>query len=406
MLDSNQVAIPYGAYWSTPFARWQGSLAHLHSLTFAAHVAKDALRRRGIEPAVFDHAVLGLTVPQRGSFYGVPWLMGELGAPDVAGPTISQACATGVRVLQSAAAEIREGGATTCLAVAADRTSNGPHLYYPAPDGPGGTGEHENWILDNFARDPHAGLAMIQTAENVASKYGLDSARQNELTVRRYEQYAAALADDSAFLRRFIDLPFAVPDRRYRKAVTILHGDEGIHATSAAGLAALKPSLRDGTVTPGGQTHPADGSAAIVLTTPERVSELTREPAIDIRIVAFGQARVTRGFMPEAPVPAARRALAAAGLDIAQMKAIKTHNPFVVNDLVLAQCLGIDATRFNNFGSSLVWGHPQGPTGVRAVIELIEELVMLGGGHGLFTGCAAGDSSMAVVLRVTDRRAA
>ena len=57
------IAIPYGAYWSTPFARWQGSLAHLHSLTFAAHVAKQALRRRAIEPTVFDHAVLGLTVP-------------------------------------------------------------------------------------------------------------------------------------------------------------------------------------------------------------------------------------------------------------------------------------------------------------------------------------------------------
>ena len=397
------IAIPYGAYWSTPFARWQGSLAHLHSLTFAAHVAKGALARRGIDPAVFDHAVLGLTVPQRGSFYGLPWLMGELGAPGVAGPTINQACATGVRVLQSAVAEIRDGGATTCLAIAADRTSNGPHLYYPAPDAPGGTGEHENWVLDNFNRDPYAGLAMIQTAENVASKYGIDRARQDELTLRRYEQYAAASVDDAAFLRRFVDLPFAVPDRRYKQTRTTLAGDEGIHATTADGLAALKPTLPGGSVTHGGQTHPADGSAAIVLTTPQRVPELTGEPAIDIRVVAFGQARVERGHMPEAPVPAARSALAAAGLEIAQMKAIKTHNPFVVNDLVLAQCFGLDPARFNNFGSSLVWGHPQGPTGLRSVIELIEELVLMGGGHGLFTGCAAGDSAMAVVLRVGDR---
>jgi acetyl-CoA acyltransferase len=182
-----------------------------------------------------------------------------------------------------------------------------------------------------------------------------------------------------------------------------LAGDEGIHATTSDGLAALKPTLANGSVTHGGQTHPADGSAAIVLTTPQRVPELTREPAIDIRLVAFGQARVERGYMPEAPVPAARRALAAAGLEIAQMKAIKTHNPFIVNDLVLAQCFGLDPARFNNYGSSLVWGHPQGPTGLRSVIELIEELVLMGGGYGLFTGCAAGDSSMAVVLRVGDR---
>jgi acetyl-CoA acetyltransferase family protein len=400
----NSIAIPYGAYWSTPFARWQGSLAHLHSLQFAAHVAKGALARRGIDPAVFDHGVLGLTVPQRASFYGLPWLMGEIGAASVAGPTVSQACATGVRVLQSAAAEIREGNATTALAVAADRTSNGPHLYYPAPDAPGGTGEHENWILDNFDRDPYAGLAMIQTAENVAKKHGIDNARQNALTLRRYEQYADALADDAAFLCRFMDLPFEVPDSGFKRTRATLAGDEGVHATTAAKLAALKPVLAGGSVTHGGQTHPADGNAAIVLTTPERAAELTREPGIDIRLVAFGQARVDAGFMPEAPVPAARRALAAAGLAIDDIAAIKTHNPFVVNDLVFADSFGLDAADFNHYGSSLVWGHPQGPTALRAVIELIEELVLRGGGHGLFTGCAAGDSSMAVVVRVDDRR--
>jgi len=400
----NPVAIPYGAYWSTPFARWQGSLAHLHSLQFAAHVAKGALARRGIDPAVFDHGVLGLSVPQRGSFYGLPWLMGEIGAASVAGPTVSQACATGVRVLQSAAAEIREGNATTALAVAADRTSNGPHLYYPAPDAPGGTGEHENWILDNFNRDPYAGVPMIQTAENVAKKHGIDGARQNALTLRRYEQYADALADDAAFLRRFMDLPFAVPDSRFRRTLGTLEGDEGVHATSAEKLAALKPVLAGGSVTHGGQTHPADGNAAVVLTTPERACELTREPGIEIRLVAFGQARVDAGFMPEAPVPAARRALAAADLGIEDIAAIKTHNPFVVNDLVFADSFGLDADDINQYGSSLVWGHPQGPTALRAVIELIEELVLRGGGHGLFTGCAAGDSSMAVVVRVDDRR--
>jgi acetyl-CoA acetyltransferase len=331
------VAIPYGAYWSTPFARWQGSLAHLHSLTFAAHVAKGALARRGIDPAAFDHGVLGLTVPQRGGFYGLPWLMGEVGAAGVAGPTVSQACATGARVLQSAAAEIREGNASASLAIAADRTSNGPHLHYPAPDASGGTGERENWILDNFNRDPFAGLGMIQTAENVAVKHGLDGARQNALTLRRYAQYADALADDAAFLRRFIELPFAVPDGRYRRTLRTLGGDEGIHATTAEGLAALKPVVPGGSVTFGGQTHPADGNAAIVLTTPARVPEFTHELGIDIRLIGFGQARVERGFMPEAPVPAARRALAAAGLDIGDIAAIKTHNPFVVNDLLLAR---------------------------------------------------------------------
>jgi acetyl-CoA acetyltransferase len=106
--------------------------------------------------------------------------------------------------------------------------------------------------------------------------------------------------------------------------------------------------------------------------------------------------------MPQAPVPAARRALEQAGRRIDEMAAIKTHNPFAVNDIVFARETGADLMAMNNNGCSLVWGHPQGPTGLRTVLELIEELVDRGGGFGLFTGCAAGDCAMAVVLEVRD----
>jgi acetyl-CoA acetyltransferase len=201
-----------------------------------------------------------------------------------------------------------------------------------------------------------------------------------------------------------MDLPFEVPDSRFAKVRATLAGDEGIHPTTAERLARLAPVREGGTVTFGGQTHPADGSAGMVVTTPQRAAELSREPGISIRVLAFGQSRVAAGHMPEAPVPAARRALEHAGLEPAQLDAIKTHNPFVVNDIVLADAFGIPTDRINRFGSSLVWGHPQGPTGLRAIIELIEELAMRGGGHGLFTGCAAGDTGMAVVIRVDDRR--
>ena len=403
-MSIDAISIPYGGYWSTPFARWQGSFAHLHSMRFGAWVARRALQNHGIDAAVFDHAALGLTVPQRGSFYGLPWLMGQIGAPSVTGPTINQACATGVRLLQSCAAEIGAGQATTSLAISTDRTSNGPHLYYPAPAAPGGTGEAENWVLDNFGCDPFTGLSMVQTAENVARRSGVDTGAQHELALRRYQQYGDALADGAAFLRRFMELPFDVPDGRFKRTQVQLEGDEGIHATTAEGLARLRPVIEGGSVTYGAQTHPADGSAAIVLTTPEQARELSREPTIEIRIRAFGQARVEAGYMPAAPAPAARRALQAAGVDIKQIAAVKTHNPFVLNDIVFARELGIDPMGMNNYGSSLVWGHPQGPTGLRSVIELIEELVLRGGGYGLFSGCAAGDSAMAVVLQVDDRR--
>ncbi|MCL4185107.1 MAG: thiolase family protein, partial [Burkholderiaceae bacterium] len=87
--------IPYGAYWSTPFARWQGSFANLNSIEFGAHVARAELARRGIDPKVFDYGVLGISVPQKHSFYGLPWLAGLIGAGHIGGPTLMQACATG-----------------------------------------------------------------------------------------------------------------------------------------------------------------------------------------------------------------------------------------------------------------------------------------------------------------------
>jgi acetyl-CoA acetyltransferase len=105
--------------------------------------------------------------------------------------------------------------------------------------------------------------------------------------------------------------------------------------------------------------------------------------------------------MAAAVVPAAEKALQKAGIGIKDVKSLKTHNPFAVNDLYLAKQLGIDPNGFNNYGSSLVFGHPQGPTAGRCMIEMIEELALKGGGYGLFAGCAAGDTAAALVMKVT-----
>jgi acetyl-CoA acetyltransferase len=139
----------------------------------------------------------------------------------------------------------------------------------------------------------------------------------------------------------------------------------------------------------------------MVITTLEKASELSADDNITISMESFGQARVEMAWMPSAPVPAAKRALQAAGITIRDIAAIKSHNPFVVNDIIFAREMGVDVLSMNNYGCSLIWGHPQGPTGMRAIIELIEELVTKGGGYGLFQGCAAGDTAMAVVVKVS-----
>ena len=270
--------IPYGVYWSTPFARWQGAFSNLNSVEFAAFVVKMELARRGIPSKAIDHGVLGLSVPQKHSFYGLPWLAGLAGLGHVAGPTIMQACATGARTLLAATQEVDAGLAGVSLVVTCDRTSNGPHLYYPNPRGPGGTGVHEDWVMDNFNCDPLGRHAMQQTAENVAAKHQITTTEQHEIVLRREAQYRDALADGAAFHKRYMTLPFAVPDSSFRKTAATLDSDEGIRFSTPDGLSKLKPVVDGGTVTFGGQTHPADGNAAIIVAVPERARELSRNP--------------------------------------------------------------------------------------------------------------------------------
>ena len=391
--------IPYGAYWSTPFARWQGSLAHLNSVEFAAHVGRAQIERMGLAPESFDFAAFGQTVIQKGSFFGGPWLTAMMGMEGLAAPMVSQACATGARLLSTAVGETLQG-ARQALIVSGDRTSNGPHVYFPAPHGPGGTGAHEDVVMDNFGHDPWACNAMIQTGENVAAREGITTEEQHDLTLHRRAQYDDALADGCAFQRRYM-APLDVPDGRFRKTVGWLETDEGVEPADAEKIAGLRPVVKGGTITFASQTHPADGNAGMVVVAHEgRAREFAGADHPVVEIVAIAQAREEKGFMPAAPIKASAVALERAGLAIAQIDAIKSHNPFAVNDIAFARTFDVDWRGMNNYGSSLIWGHPQGPTGLRAMIELIEELAMRGGGTGLFQGCAAGDSAMAVVLRV------
>jgi len=394
--------IPYGGYWSTPFVKWQGNFANLHPVKFAADITKRALSERQIPAELLTDLFFGLTVPAQNSFYGAPWLAGMVGAPAITGPTISQACATSARVIGSAAFEVESAepeANPVILCLTADRTSNGPHLFYPNPLGPGGRGESEDWVWDNFNLDPFARNSMLQTAENVAKALNISTTQQHEVVMLRYSQYQEALADEAAFHKRYMVTPIEA-NPTGRKPLATVRGDEGVFPTTANGLARLKPVLPDGTITFGGQTYPADGNAGMIVTTRLQAQKLSRNANIEIQLLAFAQGRAEKGHMPKANAPAVRKVLAQAGLSLNQMKAIKTHNPFAVNDIFLSREFDIPLEGMNNYGCSLVWGHPQGPTGMRLIIELIEELVLLGGGYGLFTGCAAGDTAAAVVLKV------
>jgi acetyl-CoA C-acetyltransferase len=388
--------IPLRAAWSSPFVRWQGQTADLNSLELARQVTERALRERAIQWPV-EELLLGWTIPQKAAFYGAPTLAAQLGFAGVSGPMISQACATSVAALHAAAAaqDPQEMGAR--IVVTTDRTSNGPHLTYPRTSAPGGTPDSENWVLDSFARDPMTGESMLATAERVAAEGGFTKEQLDELTARRYAQYADALADDRAFQRRWM-VPITIG--RGKRTVEV-DADQGIRPTTLDDLAALGPVTDGGVVSYGTQTHPADGCAGLIVTTQAQASELGVDGPLG-RVVATGFARVGAGLMPKAPVPAAHAALADAGCSFAEINVIKSHNPFVVNDLWFARETGVDADTVNPYGCSLIYGHPQGPTGARGIIELLHTLEERGGGRGLFTGCAAGDTGAAVVVEVDD----
>ncbi len=394
--------IPYKGYYSTPFSRWQGSLANEHAIVLAGNTSKRWLADKNWDPKMFDYLFLGMTIGQPQWFYGSPWAAALVGAVETPGVIISQACTTSATCIFQAAVGIETGLYETVYTLMTDRCSNGPHTIWPNPKGPGGEVISENWLMDNFSRDPNAGLRMIETAENVGKEGGFTKEQCDDLTLRRYEQYLMALENDRAFQKGYM---FSAEVKVSRKKTILVEEDEGVMPSTKEGLAALKPLIPGGILSFGSQTHPADGNCALVVTSEEKAKELSTDPSLNIQIISYGYSREKPGYMAAAPVPAAKMALEKAGLKIEDMKAIKTHNPFVVNDLYFGEQMGIDPMgteelSFNDYGCSMIYGHPQGPTVGRIIIEGIEEVAMKGGGYFLWTGCAAGDTGGALILKI------
>ncbi|MFH1982853.1 MAG: thiolase family protein [Pseudomonadota bacterium] len=390
--------IPYGGYYSSPFARWQGSMATAHAIKLAAETSKRWFAKKGWDAGMYDYLFLGMTIGQPQWFYGSPWAAALTGADKIPGMLISQACSTSTTCVFQAAMGVDAGLYANAYCLMTDRCSNGPHTIWPNPNGPGGEVLSENWMMDNFGRDPWAKGAMINTAENVSKEAGVTREQCDAVALRRYEQYTDALADDRAFQKRYM---FAAEVQISKKKTLTVDADEGITPTTADGLAKLRPVLPEGVHTFGAQTHPADGHCAITVTTREKARELSTDPDREIQVLSYGFARAKKGFMAMAVVPAARMALDKAGIGISDVAVIKTHNPFAANDIYMADQFGIDVNGFNNYGSSLIYGHPQAPTAGRAIIEGIEETVIKGGGYMLFAGCAAGDTGGALVVKVS-----
>jgi acetyl-CoA acetyltransferase len=389
--------IPYGTWGSSYFPAWQTSaLAEVNIGQFAGEAMNRILGKRSVPKDEIDYLVIGSTVPWHWKFWNAPLVASCLGRR-LPGYHVEQACATGLQAAVLAAAEVDAGGRDVVGVLTFDRTSDSPVGVFPERRAHERTHAISD-VWDNFGFDPATGKAMIAAAGVAARKHKVDRKEVDELTYHRYQQYFEAKR--SGFLDRVL-VPLEVLGVQGRPLGRI-DDDLGVRDVTLAGLSAMREL--DTCVTGGTQTHASDGVATLLVTSEEKARELSPRPEIAIRFVGKAEVRTAPSLMPEAPATAVRKLLDECGRKMSDMAVVKNHNPFGVNDAIFAKLLEYDWREMNKTGCPLVWGHPQGPTLTRALIEALEEAVELGGGNVLLFGCAAGDVGIAALLEVREEK--
>jgi acetyl-CoA acetyltransferase family protein len=239
----------------------------------------------------------------------------------------------------------------------------------------------------------HSTESMGETAENVAERHGVSREDQDAFALESHRRALAA-----AEAGRFDDEIVTVDVPQPKGDPVTVHADEGPRPdTSAERLAALRPIFRDGgSVTAGNSSQINDGAACVVLATKERAAELNREPLA--RIVSMGAAGVHPAYMGVGPVPATRRALARAGLEIGDIDLVELNEAFASQVLACMGELGIDRERLNVNGGAIALGHPLGCSGARLMTTLVWEMRRRGAGRGLATMCIGVGQGLATVV--------
>lgn len=387
--------IPYGTWGSSYFPAWQMSaIAEVNIGQFAAESMSLILSKRNVRQNLLEYLVIGSTIPWHWKFWTAPFLASCMGHR-IPGYHVEQACATGLKAVLLAAAEVEGRSSEVVGVLTFDRTSDSPVGVFPERRAYDRTFALSD-VWDNFGFDPATGGAMIATAGQAARKYKIDRKEVDELAYHRYEQYFDAL--ETGFLDDIL-VPIEVLNIQGKHLGTI-DSDAGVRKISLDLLRSQREL--DTCVTSGTQTHASDGMATLLVTSKDKVKELSPRPEIDIQFVAKAEHRVQPGLMPEAPSIAVKKILDQTGLTMDDMAVVKNHNPFAVNDAIFAKVMNYPWRKMNTTGCPLVWGHPQGPTLTRVIIESLEEAVEIGGGYVLVFGCAAGDVGIASIFKVSE----
>jgi acetyl-CoA acetyltransferase len=369
-------------------------LAEVNIGQFAGESANYILGKRKVPKNKLDYLVIGSTIPWHWKFWTAPLISSCLGQR-LPGYHIEQACATGLQAAILAAGEVQNGAYDTVGVLTFDRTSDSPVGVFPERRSYERTVALSD-VWDNFGFDPATGNAMIATAGIAARKHKIDKKEVDELTFHRYEQYFNA--KNTGFLDKVL-FPLEVLNLQGR-SLGIVDEDTGVRQITLESLRGMREL--DTCVTGGTQTHASDGMAVMLVTTEEEAKEISPRPEIDIQFIAKTEMRTLPSLMPEAPTLAVQKLLERTGLTMQDIAVAKNHNPFALNDAIFSKVMDYDWRLLNTTGCPLVWGHPQGPTLTRVLIEALEEAVDLGGGYVLIFGCAAGDVGIAAILKVSE----
>ncbi|MCL1839317.1 MAG: thiolase family protein [Propionibacteriaceae bacterium] len=374
-----------------------GALSSRGAVQLGTAAAGAALERAGVAPQSVDEVVCGMVYKAGTKGNAARQIQLALGCPTTGtASTIDQQCSSGMRALEMACQSIMLGSAEVCVAVGTESMSNVPHLLRGARTGfRMGDGNLDDGLLYDALVDATLGYHMGITAENLAEKYQITRAEQDELALLSHQRASAAIAA-GLFTEEIVPV-----EVKTRKGVISVATDE--HPKSElqlADLAKLRPAFKpaDGTVTAGNASGVNDGAAALVVTSQEKADELGLKPIC--RILSTASAGVAPEIMGIGPIYAIPKALNRAGITAEQVDYYEINEAFAAQFLAVNRELKIPMDKVNANGSGIAIGHPVGCTGARIVIATIGELRRRGQKIGVASLCAGGGPAIATVLEV------
>lgn len=377
----------------TPVGSFNGAFATVAAHELGRVAVQAAVARAGLDPREIDEVILGQVLTAAQGQNPARQAARAAGIPDDRTAFgVNQVCGSGLRAVALAAQQISTGESAILVAGGQESMSTAPHAaYLRAGQKMGDIGLTDTMIKDGLW-DAFHGYHMGVTAENVAEKYQITRAQQDEFAFASQQKASAA-----STAGRFRD-EIAPVTVKGRKGETVVETDEYIrHDADLAAMAKLKPAFdKDGTVTAANASGLNDGAAALVVMSAAEAKRRGLTPLA--RIASFATAGVEPALMGTGPIPASRRALARAGWTVGELDLIESNEAFAAQSCAVAKDLGFDMARVNVNGGAIALGHPIGASGARVLVTLLHEMQKRDARKGLATLCIGGGMGVAMCV--------